>query len=147
MGIRNTCLGIHIFVLLPIQLDDIYSWVMGVNETEMNFWGRVEIALKDAEIPSLKELCRKADVNYSTMMNNRVLGRLPGLEESLRIAASLGKSVEWLMNGSKDIVLIKDPEEILKLLKSDTRLKSIMSALAVSSKEKLFVVEVILGLR
>ncbi len=120
---------------------------MGVNETEMNFWGRVEIALKDAEIPSLKELCRKADVNYSTMMNNRVLGRLPGLEESLRIAASLGKSVEWLMNGSKDIAQIKDPEEILKLLKSDTRLKSIMSALAVSSKEKLFVVEVILGLR
>ncbi len=120
---------------------------MGVDETEMNFWGRVENALKDAEIPSLKDLCRRADVNYNTMTNNRTIGRLPRLEEGLRIATALGKSVEWLMNGSGDKTQVKNIDELIDILQSDPRLKSIVSSLSMTSKEKLFAIEVILGLR
>lgn len=112
----------------------------------MNFWGRVELAQIEANIPTLKQLCENTGILYQSMANKRSLGRLPNLVTAVRIAKQVGKPVEWLLYGDQKV----DGESrkaILKAIDGNERFFDMAKAITTASQSQLFAVEVLLRIR
>ncbi len=65
----------------------------------MDFWGRVELAQREAGISTIKDLCQEAGVVYQTVMNQRSEGTMPNLMTIMRISQHVQKSMDWLLLG------------------------------------------------
>lgn len=103
----------------------------------MNFWGRIEQAQKLCGKNSLKDICRKIDVPYQTLANQKTGARLPSLLVAVSLAKELGTSVEWLLYGTS-----KELKEI-----EDTRLNSLMRRIEGLSPTEIFALEVLLNVK
>ena len=116
---------------------------MNDDKTAMNFWGRVEIAQKEAGIPTLKQLCESAGVYYNTVTNKRSLGRLPNLESAVEIAKEVGRPVEWLLLGEEK-PKYDENITVANAINSDERLQEIAKKLLQADSDELKAIEVIL---
>lgn len=119
---------------------------MNNDKQAMDFWGRVEIAQKEAGISTLKQLCENAGVYYSTMMNKRSLGKLPSLSSAVVLAKELQRPVEWLLCGEEDVSYL-DKDAVLNKLSEDKRLYEIAKKLLSADNDKLVAIEVALRIR
>lgn len=119
---------------------------MNEDKTAMDFWGRVEIAQKDAGYSTLKALCNNAGVFYNTITNNRSQSKLPRLDTAVSLAHELKRPVEWLMYGEK-WVDYSDRDDVLQNLSSDPRLYEIAKSLLEANANQLIAVEVALGIK
>ena len=107
----------------------------------MNFWGRVELAQKTHGW-TLSELCKRANLNYGTVMNSRSSARLPNLEASVALSITLGKSVEWLLTGENS--QLTDQIELFNLLGAKLELLAILEEFPKASKNQINAIKVIL---
>jgi len=105
----------------------------------MNFWGRVDNTQKQFGI-TLQELCRKAKVNYGTVMNKRSQGKLPNLEVAYAISFVLEKSLDWLLTG-------KETEVKKGYVCDDESLLQIIYKLSAANKRQLDAINLILGVK
>ena len=100
----------------------------------MNFWGRVEIAQKDAGLETIKDLCREADVPYQTVINERSKGKLPTLPTAIKISDCVNKPVDWLLRG--DTQSANDEEKkVINTLLSNKKLFEMVKYLVDMSEE------------
>lgn len=114
-------------------------------KTAMNFWGRVEIAQKEAGIPTFKSLCENAGVIYHTIMNNRSQNRIPELESVVSIANELGTSIDWLIFGEKAAKYAGD-DQVLNMISCNERLMKIARGLVSANKDQINTISYILGI-
>jgi Bacteriophage CI repressor helix-turn-helix domain. len=103
----------------------------------MNFWGRVDNTQKALGI-TLQELCRKAQINYGTVMNKRSQGKLPNLEAAYAIAFVLKRSLDWLLTGN-------EAETKQGYVCNDEYLLPIVYKLSAANRRQLDAVSLILG--
>lgn len=113
---------------------------MDEDKAAMDFWGRVEIAQKEAGIPTLKQLCESANASYNTMTNKRSMGKLPNLSSAVNIAKEVGCSVEWLLLGEQS-ARYESRESVANAIKADDRLFEIAKKLMVATPTELLLVE------
>ncbi|MDD4396396.1 MAG: hypothetical protein PHT39_02345 [Sphaerochaetaceae bacterium] len=109
----------------------------------MDFWGRVEDAMKEKSITSFSELSQRIGASKQTLANKRCTAKLPNIYTTLAIAKELGKPAEWLVYGIRTDTEDKDINEIL----SNKQLYSISQSLTKASPNELFAIEVVLKLR
>jgi hypothetical protein len=62
---------------------------------------RVQILVKEKADKPLKDFIESLDINYNDYNANRQLDKLPRANESVKIAQSLGITVEYLVTGVK----------------------------------------------
>lgn len=84
----------------------------------MDFWGRVELAQREAGFDTIKDLCQEAGVAYQTVMNQRSEGSLPSTITILRISRHIKKSIDWLLLGD-NISADSTKEDIIQALLKD----------------------------
>lgn len=116
---------------------DIYKDMINEETIAMNFWGRVELAQKEAGIPTLKMVCEQAGILYQTIANKRSLGKLPNLLTSCKIAEQVGKSVEWLLYGDEADASTVSDEDVYERLGKDPLLMNITRKLTTYDEKKL----------
>ncbi len=107
----------------------------------MDFWGRVELAQKKHGW-TLIELCKRAEINYGTVMNSRSSARLPTLEAAVALSISLGSSVEWLLTGNNS--QLTEKIEDFNALNANPELVAIIKELPKVSKNQINAIKVIL---
>ena len=81
-------------------------------ENPENFWERVKVLIKARKMTQ-ESLAKSADVNFSNLKQQIFYNRLPVVDEAVRIARSLGTTVEYLMTGNGE----RDNSEVIQLLK------------------------------
>ena len=64
------------------------------------YWSRVKELLKKNKKTQV-ELCKETEIILGTMKGWQVNNRLPGSEESVKIAKALNTSVEYLVTGQE----------------------------------------------
>lgn len=111
--------------------------MMNEETIAMNFWGRVELAQKEAGIPTLKMICEQAGILYQTIANKRSLGKLPNLLTSCKIAEQVGKSVEWLLYGDDADTGDLSDEDVFDRLRKDPLLMNVTRKLTTYDEKKL----------
>ena len=116
---------------------------MDKDRTAMDFWGRVEIAQKEAGITSFKALCQNAGLLYHSIMNNRSQGRLPEITSIASIAKELGTSIDWLLFGENRPWYAGD-EQIIQVVKLDDRLMRIVRDLIKANPDQINAIKYIL---
>ncbi len=104
----------------------------------INFWSRVDNVQKQLGI-TLQELCRKAHVNYGTVMNKRSQCKLPNLEVAYAIAYTLKRSLDWLLTGN-------EIEQKDGYVCTDEYLLPILYRLSAANKRQIDAISLILGL-
>ena len=107
----------------------------------MDFWGRVELAQKEHGW-TLIELCKRAELNYGTVMNSRSSARLPTLDAAVGLSITLGDSVEWLLTGKNS--QLTDEIDSFNLLSAKPELLAIIKELPKISKNQINAIKVIL---
>ncbi|PKL22548.1 MAG: hypothetical protein CVV48_01805 [Spirochaetae bacterium HGW-Spirochaetae-4] len=112
-------------------------------EKAMDFWGRVELAQKEHGW-TLVELCKRAKLNYGTVMNSRSTARLPNLDAAVALSTTLGKSVEWLLIGKNS--QLTEYVDLFNKLSMKPELLAIMHELQKATKNELNAINVILGI-
>ena len=110
----------------------------------MNFWGRVEASQKEHGW-TLTELCKRAELNYGTVMNSRSTARLPSLESAVALSITLGKTVEWLLTGEN--TRLTSQVELFNSLIHNSDLLPILKELPTASKNKINALNLILGIK
>lgn len=105
----------------------------------MNYWGRVDNSQKQLGI-TLQELCRKAHVNYGTVMNKRSQGKLPNLEVAYALSFVLQRSLDWLLTGN-------EIESKQGYVCNDEYLLPILYKLTAANKRQLDAISLILGVK
>lgn len=81
-----------------------------------SFWDRVNALIKERKITQ-ESLAAAADVKYQTLRNWSARDIFPQAPESVRIAAALGVSVEYLVTGAEpENRAAEKIEEIKKIL-------------------------------
>ena len=103
----------------------------------MDFWGRIELAQKLCGKTSLKDICRKIDIPYQTLANQKTGARLPSLVVAVALAKELGTTVEWLLYGTS-----KETKEI-----EDTRLNALMKRIEELSQAEILALEILLDVK
>lgn len=78
------------------------------------FWERVD---KLRGSISLKELADKTEIKYTRIRDGRSLGRVPGINDALKISNALGTNVNYLISGKEDLNLTS---EMIYVGNSDT---------------------------
>lgn len=116
---------------------------MDKNRTAMDFWGRVEIAQKEAGITSFKSLCKNAGLLYNSIMNNRSQGKLPEITSIASMAKELGTSIDWLIFGENRPWYMGD-EQIMQVVMADERLMRIVRDLVHANPEQINAIKYIL---
>lgn len=104
----------------------------------INFWSRVDNVQKQMGI-TLQELCRKARINYGTVMNKRSQSKLPNLEVAYAIATTLSRSLDWLLTGN-------EIEQKNGYVCTDEYLLPIIYRLSAANKRQMDAISLILGL-
>ncbi len=104
----------------------------------INFWSRVDNVQKQMGV-SLQELCRKARINYGTVMNKRCQGKLLNLEMAYAFSFALGRSLDWLLTGN-------ETEQKNGYVCTDEYLLPIIYRLSAANKRQLDAISLILGL-
>jgi hypothetical protein len=72
-----------------------------VLEFQMDFYDRVQILVKEITDKPLKDFIESLNINYNDYNADRQLEKLPRANESVKIAQSLGVTVEYLVTGIK----------------------------------------------
>jgi transcriptional regulator with XRE-family HTH domain len=66
----------------------------------MDFFDRVKALNKEKTNMTLKTFVESFGINYDTYNSGRRMGNLPRADETVKIAAALGVSVEYLVTGT-----------------------------------------------
>lgn len=104
----------------------------------INFWSRVDNACNALGITK-QELCRKARLNYGSIINKRSQNKLPNLEESYAISKTLDRSLDWLLTG-------KEAKMENGYVCTDEYLLPIIYRLSMANKRQIDAISLILGL-
>ncbi|MCR4676143.1 MAG: helix-turn-helix domain containing protein [Sphaerochaetaceae bacterium] len=63
------------------------------------FWARVAISMRHANVKSLKHFCASNNIPYQTIINQKCKGSIPSTEVICIFARELGVSIDWLVTG------------------------------------------------
>lgn len=117
------------------------------NDFSRAFWERVDSVVK---LKSLKftDICKEADIVYGTLMSNKIRKEYPSLENTYKLATSIGVSVDFLFNG--DMVAAeaapsydtRDP--LYKILDEENDLKTLVWRIAQCSAIQLRTIKTLL---
>ena len=77
-----------------------------------SFWNRVEMALLNSDMKSIKDLCVRIGTPYQTMINQRAVDRYPSVETLTRMARELGVSIDWLVSGRTEYLSLSDEKKL-----------------------------------
>ncbi len=96
--------------------------VLGIEKLECGteaFWNRFEEARIKAGKTTLRALCRKTDVSYQTLINQKCSGRYLSIPDLISVSRELGCSIDWLLTGRTSAEQSKKLELIERIRNSD----------------------------
>lgn len=142
----NYVISLSCFTSYRRNISLYVCYYMNKEELAMNFWGRVEIAQREAGISTFKQVCETAGIHYQSMANKRSLSTLPNLETAVAIARVVSKPVEWLLLGDLDVD-VATRADVLKAIDSNDRFYEIAKRLVSASQSQVYALEVLLRMK
>ena len=68
----------------------------------LDFWIRLDMALKFSKKGTLKDVCREAGVPYQTVVNQKCQKKYPSVKALMKLCKILNCQLDWLVMGVEE---------------------------------------------